>query len=122
MTYYRSTIVGIGPEAVEMAAHGVIILFGEPLPEALREVSVVHRPSKSLEGHAIGAGDTILLGDGELEVTSVGDTATKNLDELGHVVLYVNQADQKRMPGAVNARGTLADLEIGQVIEFRARS
>ena len=122
MTYYRSTIVDIGPEAVEMAAAGVIILFGEPLPEALAEVSVVHRPTQTLEGHAIGAGDTIVIGGGELEVTSVGDIATKNLDELGHVVLYVNQPDQKRLPGAVNARGTLPDLEIGQVIEFRAGS
>jgi PTS system glucitol/sorbitol-specific IIA component len=122
MTYYRSTVVEVGPEAVEMAAAGVIILFGEPLPEALAEVSVVHRPSQTLQGHAIGVGDVVTIGDGELEITSVGDLATKNLDELGHIVLYVNQADQKLLPGAVNARGTLPVIETGQVIEFRARS
>jgi PTS system glucitol/sorbitol-specific IIA component len=122
MTYYRSTIIDVGPEAVEMAAAGVIILFGEPLPEALAEVSVVHRPSQTLEGHVVSAGDVVTIGDGELEITSVGDLATKNLDELGHIVLYVNQSGQKLLPGAVNATGTLPVIEPGQVIEFRTRS
>jgi PTS system glucitol/sorbitol-specific IIA component len=122
MTYYRSTVVDVGPEAAAMAAAGVIIFFGEPLPEALAEVSVVHRPSQTLQGHAIGVGDIVTIGDGELEITSVGDIAAKNLDELGHVVLYVNQPDQKLLPGAVNARGTLPVIEPGQIIEFRTRS
>ena len=122
MTYYRSTIVDVGPEAVEMALAGVIILFGEPLPEALAEVSVVHRPSKTLEGHAVRAGDLVRIGDSEVEIVSVGELATKNLDELGHVVLYINQADQKLLPGAVNARGTLPDVAAGQIIEFRTPS
>lgn len=122
MTYYRSTIVDVGPEAVEMARAGVIILFGEPLPEALAEVSVVHRPSQRLEGHAVSAGDLVRIGDSEVEIVSVGELATKNLDELGHVVLYINQADQKLLPGAVNARGTLPDVGAGQIIEFRAPS
>ena len=122
MTYYRSTVVDVGPEVAEMAAAGVVILFGEPLPEALAEVSVVHRPSKTLEGHQIATGDTIAIGDAEVEITSVGELATRNLDDLGHIVLYVNQADQKTLPGAVNAVGELPVFERDQVIEFRAGS
>jgi glucitol/sorbitol PTS system EIIA component len=122
MTYYRSTVVEVGPEAKDMAAAGVLILFGEPLPEALAEVSIVHRPSQTLEGHAIGVGDTVLIGGRELTITAVGDLATKNLDDLGHVVLYVNQPDQKLLPGAVHATGELPDVEPAQAIEFRARA
>ena len=122
MTYYRSTVVDVGPEAVDMAAAGVVILFGEPLPEALAEVSVVHRPTQTLEGHAISAGDVVLIGEARLEITSVGELAARNLDDLGHIVLYVNQAEQKTLPGAVNATGTLPVVERGQVIEFRAGS
>ena len=122
MTYYRSTIVDVGPEAAEMAAAGVVILFGEPLPEALAEVSVVHRPSQRLSGRRIGVGDTVVIGDRSLEITAVGDLAAKNLDDLGHVVLYVNQPDQKLLPGAVQAVGDLPVIERGQVIEIRARS
>ena len=126
LTFYNggagSTVVDVGPEATEMTAAGVLILFAEPLPDALAEVSVVHRPSQTLEGHSISAGDVVRIGDSEVEITSVGDLATKNLDELGHVVLYINQADQKLLPGAVNAQGTLPDVEAGQVIEFRTPS
>ena len=57
-----------------------------------------------------------------MEITSVGDLAAKNLDELGHVVLYVNQPEQKLLPGAVNAVGSLPVFERDLVIEFRARS
>jgi PTS system glucitol/sorbitol-specific IIA component len=120
VTYYRSTVVAVGSEVAEMAAAGVVILFGEPLPEALADVAVVHRPSLPLEGHVIRTGDFIVVGDAQVEVTSVGDRATKNLDELGHVVLYVNQAEQKTLPGAVNATGTLPVFTRGQTIEFIA--
>jgi len=122
MTYYRTTVVEVGPEAADMVEAGVIILFGEPLPEALAEVSVVHRPSQTLSGHAVGVGDTVVIGGQQLTITAVGDLATKNLDDLGHVVLYVNQPDQKLLPGAVHATGELPTIEAGQVIEFRAGS
>ena len=119
MTYYRTTVVDVGPEAGEMAAAGVVILFAEPLPEALAEMSVVHRPSQTLEGHAISAGDAISVGGAELQITAVGDLAAKNLEELGHIVLYVDQPNQKLLPGAVLATGGLPPIERDAVIEFR---
>ena len=122
MTYYESTIVAIGPEVAEMAAAGVLILFAEPLPDALAEVSVVHRPSQTLDGHTINVGDTVVIGGQELAVTLVGEIATKNLDELGHVVLYVNHPGQKLLPGSVQATGELPVVEPGQTLEFRAGS
>jgi glucitol/sorbitol PTS system EIIA component len=119
MTYYRTTVVDVGPEAGDMAAAGVVILFAEPLPEALAEMSVVHRPSQTLEGHAISAGDVISVGEAELQITAVGDLAAKNLEELGHIVLYVDQPNQKLLPGAVLATGGLPPIERDAVIEFR---
>lgn len=120
MTYYRTTVVGVGPEAGEMIAGGVIILFAEPLPDALAEVSVVHRPDHREPGFAIKVGDAVSFDGHELAVTAVGEIATKNLDELGHVVLYVDQPDQKLLPGAVHAAGDLPGPQPGHVIEFRS--
>ncbi len=122
MTYYRTTIAEIGPEAEEMITAGVLILFGEPLPEALAEVSIVHRPTQTLSGHAIAVGDVVSLGGTELRIDAVGELATRNLDDLGHIVLYVNQPDQKLLPGAVLASGDIPDLKAGDVIEFRSSS
>jgi len=122
MTYYRTTISEIGPEAGELIAGGVLILFGEPLPEALAEMSIVHQPSQTLSGHAIAVGDTVSLAGTELRIDAVGDLATKNLDDLGHIVLYVNQPGQKLLPGAVLATGDVPDLKAGDTIEFRSAS
>ena len=119
MTYYRTTVVDVGPEAGDMAAAGVVILFAEPLPEALAEMSVVHRPSQTLAGHPVSAGDVISVGGAELQITAVGDLAAKNLEELGHIVLYVDQPNQKLLPGAVLATGGLPPIERDAVIEFR---
>jgi PTS system glucitol/sorbitol-specific IIA component len=119
MTYYRTTVVDVGPEAGDMAAAGVVILFGEPLPEALAEMSIVHRPSQTLNGHAISPGDVITVGGAELQITAVGDLAAKNLEELGHIVLYVDHPNQKLLPGAVLATGGLPPIERDAVIEFR---
>ncbi len=122
MTYYRTTIAEIGPEAGEMIEAGVLILFGEPLPEALAEMSIVHRPTQTLSGHTVSAGDVVSLAGTELRIDAVGELATRNLDDLGHIVLYINQPDQKLLPGAVLATGEVPDLKTGDVIEFRSPS
>jgi glucitol/sorbitol PTS system EIIA component len=120
MTYYRTTVVSVGPEAGDMLAGGVLILYAEPLPDALADVSVVHRPDHRAAELAIGVGDLVSVGGHQLTITAVGDIAAKNLDELGHVVLYVDQPDQKLLPGAVHAEGGVPDPRPGHVIEFRS--
>jgi PTS system glucitol/sorbitol-specific IIA component len=122
VTYDRTTIAEIGSEAGELITGGVLILFGEPLPDALAEMSIVHRPSQTLSGHEVAAGDVVSLGGTELRIDAVGELATRNLEDLGHIVLYVNQPDQKLLPGAVLATGEIPDLKAGDVIEFRASS
>jgi glucitol/sorbitol PTS system EIIA component len=119
LTYYRTTVVRLGPEAAEMVSAGVMIFFAEPVPPALEEVSVIHRPSEPLSG-PINVGDVISVGSGQLTVTGVGDIAADNLEKLGHVVLYANQPDQKLLPGAVMGTGELPIPSPGDVIEFRA--
>ena len=42
-TLWSADITAIGPDASDMIDGGVVILFGEPVPEALAEVSIVHR-------------------------------------------------------------------------------
>jgi PTS system glucitol/sorbitol-specific IIA component len=122
VTYYRTTVVQVGPEAGEMIAAGVLILFAEPVPEALAEVSIVHRPGQTLSGKTLSAGDTVSIQGRDLTIDAVGELATKNLDELGHIVLYVNQPDQKLLPGAVLVTGEVPDISSDHVIEFRSSS
>ena len=97
MAYYRTTVLKVGPEAAEMAAAGVLILFAEPVPPALAEMSIVHQPTQTLQGHPISVGDTVTVGAQDVRITAVGEIAANNLEELGHVVLYVNRAARLQM-------------------------
>ena len=54
-------------------------------------------------------------------MAEVGERANANLAELGHVVVYANQPDQKLLPGAVKAAGApevdKRKVEVGQPIK-----
>ncbi|WP_262700741.1 MULTISPECIES: PTS glucitol/sorbitol transporter subunit IIA [Streptomyces] len=110
--YYASTVLRVGAEAKAMVDGGVLILYADPIPEALEEASVVHRPSGPPTDE-IRCGDRLWLGGQLIEIVAVGERATQNLRELGHVVIYVNAADTQLLPGAVHGRGTLTSPEAG---------
>ena len=102
-----------------MLAAGVVILYAEPLPDALADVSVVHRPGTGPRDRR----DRRRRRPVRRRVTSSAHRRRrhrdKNLHELGHVVFYVDQPDQKLLPGAVHARAVCPNLRPGHVIEFR---
>ena len=123
MTYYRSTIVDIGPEVAEMQAAGVLILFAEPLPDALAEVSVVHRPSQTLDGKRINVGDTVV----DRRAGAHDHLGRRDRDEeprraRPHRALHQPARARRPLPGSVQADGDLPAVEVGQVLEFRAGS
>lgn len=105
-TIWSTTVSHIGPDAADMLEAGVVILFGEPVPPALADVSVVHTGAEA-PARDIAPGDMIVLGAQRLTVDAVGDLAGQNLRELGHVVIYVGQPEQELLPGAILASGDM---------------
>ena len=103
-TIWSATVSRIGGDAADMIEEGVIILFGEPVPPARFDVSVVHAGAQS-PPRVIPARGHVAFGEQSFEITAVGDKANANLTELGHVVLYVNQPEQELLPGAILATG-----------------
>jgi PTS system glucitol/sorbitol-specific IIA component len=118
--YYESTVLRIGAEAAEMVSGGVVILYADPIPDALESVSVVHGPA-SAPSREIQPGDVFRCGDEEIELHAVGERANENLRTLGHIVVYVNAEEGTRLlPGAVHGRGTLSPPAAGARISLRA--
>lgn len=106
--YYESTVLRSGDEATLMIEGGVVILYADPIPEALESVSVVHDARRGPD-REIRVGDLLALGEHRVELTAVGERADENLRTLGHIVVYVNPEDgTSLLPGAVHGRGTLA--------------
>ncbi|WP_199430210.1 PTS glucitol/sorbitol transporter subunit IIA [Qaidamihabitans albus] len=105
--YYESTVLRSGAEAGEMVEGGVVILYADPIPDALESVSVVHGPAKG-PAREIRPGDVFALGEQRLDLVAVGERAHENLRSLGHIVVYLNPDEgTSLLPGAVHARGTL---------------
>jgi PTS system glucitol/sorbitol-specific IIA component len=117
--YYRSSVTRLGEEAPVMVAGGVMILFREPVPEELAEVSVIHAPVDD-SALPIQRGDELTVSDSLVTVTEVGERAAANLRELGHLVVYLNpDSGTECLPGAVHATGELKMPELGDLIELR---
>ncbi len=118
MAYYESTVLRAGNEASELVDGGVLILYADPIPDALESVSVVHAPTAPPSA-AMRAGDLLDVGDQRLRITRVGDLADENLRTLGHVVVYVDPGDDAPLlPGAVHARGPLRTPEAGAALRL----
>jgi PTS system glucitol/sorbitol-specific IIA component len=117
--YYESTVLRSGEEAEIMIEGGVIILYADPIPDALESVSVVHTPARGPD-REIRVGDVFVLGEYEVELTAVGERADENLRTLGHIVVYVNPEEgTSLLPGAVHGSGTIGVPPAGAVLSLR---
>lgn len=118
-TYFRSEVVSVGTDAVELITGRVAIFFSEPCPDELAEVSIVHRMIEADPQRTPQPGDVLRVGTSEVTITAVGALAGENLRTLGHMVIYCNpDTDQSLLPGAIQARGQLDLPRAGASIEL----
>lgn len=106
--YYESTVLRSGGEAAELLAGGVLILYADPIPDALESVSVVHRPAGPPSGR-MEPGHVLTVGEHQVRLVAVGGLANDNLATLGHIVVYLDPEEGANLlPGAVHATGPLS--------------
>ncbi|WP_430591439.1 PTS glucitol/sorbitol transporter subunit IIA [Humidisolicoccus flavus] len=118
-TQFQSSVTRVGADAASMFEGGAVILFGEPCPDALAEVSVVHESPTLADGYSPAAGDVFRLGESSVAIFAVGELAGENLRQLGHVVIYCDPPeDQALLPGAILAHGTLEIPAVGDDVRF----
>ena len=99
MIKYQATVTAIGPYVAEFVDHQILVLFGSEAPEELAEFSILH-DGKDLMGELI-AGDIVYLNDFPYEILAVGEVASSNLKNLGHLILKFNGETEPEMPGDV---------------------
>ncbi|WP_052890234.1 PTS glucitol/sorbitol transporter subunit IIA [Thermogemmatispora carboxidivorans] len=125
---YRAMIEEIGPQVPEFLPHGILIFFGPQAPAELREVSLVHTGA-ALQG-VIEVGDWLCFREpsgegGEVgrvlayRVTAVGEVASANLAELGHLVVHFDGAAEAALPGTISVAPALLHLPpVGTILEL----
>ena len=104
MIKYQATITEIGPYVAEFIDHNILVLFGDQVPEELAEFSIIHNGKELLGSLTIG--DIVYLGDAEFKVLAVGEKASDNLKNLGHLILKFNGETEPEMTRAEMLTGT----------------
>lgn len=100
-TYLMTKILAIGPDVMDLADGGVMILFAEGAPPELAEVSVLHRVEKCDASANLTAGALLTIGSVSAAITAVGPAAWAKVADIGHVVFTFNGADQAERPGEI---------------------
>lgn len=100
---YQSIITQIGESASEMLAEGMLITFKQGAPAELIDYCFIHSHDQLKEDLRVG--QTLSLGEHHYLITAVGEVATTNLRELGHITLRFDGAAQAELPGCVHVKG-----------------
>jgi len=115
-------VLRIGKGAQDMLDTGVIVLFGEPVPDALSDINRGGRSPLAPQRELL-PGDVLNFADTRYTIDEVGETATSNLGDLGHVVLYFNSPDQSLLAGAIKMSGPPPQLpDQGAILTFEPSS
>lgn len=114
-TIYHSIFTKIGKFADDVLSDGMLITFKEGAPSDLSDYCFIHSHGVLLSELAVG--QTILLGKNQYIITAVGDVATKNFKELGHLTFRFDGNNKAELPGTVHVVGEkLNQLIVGDEI------
>ena len=125
-TLWNAVVLRIGKGVQDMLDTGVIVLFGEPVPDALSDICVIHNRggrSALAPPRDLRPGEVLSLAGTRYTIDEVGETATSNLGDLGHVVLYFNSPNQSLLAGAIKMSGPPPQLpDQGAILTFEPSS
>jgi PTS system glucitol/sorbitol-specific IIA component len=120
----KTWITAIGPEVIDLAAGGIIILFEDGAPPELAEVSILHRVEGKPSNTIPPVGSTIHIGDVSVKITGIASNAWEKLKDIGHVVITFNGSEQAEQSGQICASKVNIDdlflaLKVGTMISIR---
>lgn len=100
---YHLEITYVGEFVAEYLKQDKLILFAEPVPPDIADYCAVHRPGKF--NLVLLPGLAVTINNARYRITAVGDVATANLKQLGHITLSFDGAIDAELPGTVHLCG-----------------
>ncbi|MFA0086042.1 PTS glucitol/sorbitol transporter subunit IIA [Vibrio sp. 10N.261.51.F12] len=100
---FKASITKIGELANDSLEDDMMILFNESAPEDVVDYCFIH--NQGAERGTLTTESTLLIGERDYIVTSIGKMATKNLNELGHVTIKFDGRMTPELPGMVHVLG-----------------
>lgn len=118
---YQLRISRVGKYVAQTLEENSLILFSEPVPQDIADYCVVHQPGELTQ--ALFPGQILMLNQTAYDITAVGEVATVNLKQLGHITLTFDGNTQAALPGTVHLRGAApSGIQAGDRIMIYASS
>lgn len=100
---YHLEITYVGEFVAEYLQQDKLILFAEPVPPDIADYCAIHRPGDFTI--VLLPGQRAKINNATYRITAVGDVATANLKQLGHITLSFDGAIDAELPGTVHLCG-----------------
>jgi len=100
---YHLEITSVGDFVAEYLQEDKLILFADPVPPDIADYCAVHRPGEL--NTVLLPGLAVKINNAFYRITAVGDVATANLKQLGHITLNFDGAIDAELPGTVHLCG-----------------
>jgi PTS system glucitol/sorbitol-specific IIA component len=114
---YETRVAEIGPLVSEFLDNRIVVFFRVGAPPELAEFSVLTEPSELVED--VRPGDWVVIGEHCYHVTAVGEVASMNLRNLGHLVVKCNSRTEPELPGDVCVQAKdLPPIGVGTIIRI----
>ncbi|WP_114193286.1 PTS glucitol/sorbitol transporter subunit IIA [Edaphovirga cremea] len=116
---FQTTISKIGEFAQDALQEDMLITFREGAPQDIVDYCFIHQHSTTLGELTVGG--ELELADIRYPITAVGEVATQNLRELGHLTVRFNGDRQAEFPGSIHVTGqTPSAIPLGSTLRFFA--
>lgn len=103
-TIFQTTITQIGDSARDALLDDMLITFREGAPADIEEFCFIHRHGNTLG--ELQTGGWMELAEQRYPITAVGEVASQNLRELGHLTVRFDGENQAEFPGSIHVAGT----------------
>lgn len=115
---YQTEFTKIGTFAADALEDNMLITFKQGAPADLEDYCFIHNPQPLVADLQVG--NVVELNGVAYPITAVGDVASMNLRELGHVTWRFDSATQAEYPGTVHLSGsTPSAVQIGSVLVIK---
>lgn len=98
-TIYESKVKIVGDSVDDFKDEGVFITFGEQVPDTLKDFCYILETATVVGDFSVG--NKVLIEGKEYAITALGNIASRNLQNLGHVTFAFTGESKAELPGSI---------------------
>ncbi|AGH38053.1 PTS system glucitol/sorbitol-specific IIA component [Bibersteinia trehalosi USDA-ARS-USMARC-188] len=114
---YQVVVEQIGDFAQDALQDNMLIMFKSGAPADVVDYCFVHSHDDLKQPLAVGG--ELQINAKRYPITAVGEVASENLAQLGHITLFFDGASEAQFPGSIHLQGDVPnEISVGSEFVF----